>query len=306
MTTEKLSTSSICCIGEVMIELVHAPNGALNLGVAGDTYNTAVYLMRQLRGTEITTSYVTALGEDLYSDRIAAALESHGLDLSLVERRADKMPGLYAVDTDDQGERSFSYWRDSSAARDMFSTNSTLKLSALAGFGMVYLSGITMAILQPDARQKVLDFIQAYRASGGLFAYDSNYRPRLWESQEEAQKVNESLWRVCDIALPSIDDEMALFGDADEASVLRRLASFGVSQGALKRGAEGPLDLEGLVVAQNLNQVEKVIDSTAAGDSFNAGYLAAFLKGEGTQAALEAGHNLAAKVISARGAIIAE
>ncbi len=121
-----------------------------------------------------------------------------------------------------------------------------------------------------------------------------------------AQEINESLWRICDIALPSVDDEMALFGDANEAAVLQRLASFGVSKGALKRGAEGPLDLAGLAVAQNLSQVKRVVDSTAAGDSFNAGFLAAYLKGNGTKAALEAGHNLAAKVISARGAIIAE
>ncbi|MGH1466077.1 MAG: sugar kinase [Cognatishimia sp.] len=306
MTTLALNAPSICCIGEVMIELVHAPNGALNLGVAGDTYNTAVYLTRALRGTGIKTSYVTALGQDLYSDRIAVALDSHGLDLSLVERRAEKMPGLYAVDTDELGERSFSYWRDSSAAREMFSDKSTLDFTDLTGFGMIYLSGITMAILQADVRQKVLDFIGDYRAKGGLFAYDSNYRPRLWESQEVAQEINESLWRICDIALPSVDDEMALFGDANEAAVLQRLASFGVSKGALKRGAEGPLDLAGLAVAQNLSQVKRVVDSTAAGDSFNAGFLAAYLKGNGTKAALEAGHNLAAKVISARGAIIAE
>lgn len=306
MQKGKAMTRRVCCVGEVMIELSNALGGTPQLGVAGDTYNTAVYLRRLLRGVPIDISYVTALGQDPYSSKIECALEDHGLDVSLVETRTDLMPGLYAIDTDDFGERSFSYWRSNSAARSLFSEPCTVSISDMSGSDLIYLSGITMAILPPEVRHQLIDFIAKFRSRGGVFAYDSNYRPRLWESRDVAQNINEQMWRAADIALPSVDDEMELFGDANEAAVLARLSRFGVSQGALKRGSDGPIDLSGKASTQHLQTVSKVVDSTAAGDSFNAGYLAAYLRDEASQVALETGHNLAAKVISARGAIIPE
>lgn len=304
MTIAKRPIQSICCIGEVMIELVNGRDGNIALGVAGDTYNTAVYLKRQLKTADVTVSYCTALGTDPYSTKIRDTLSHYGLDTSCVETREDKIPGLYAVDTDDQGERSFTYWRSDAAARTLFQSPGTVSLGTLETFDLIYLSGISMAILPAAIREKLIDFIVAFRAKGGTFAYDSNYRPRLWEDQATAQGVNNRMWQLADIALPSVDDEMALFGDASEADVVDRLHGFGVTAGALKRGAEGPLDLAGQAVAQDLTLVEKVVDSTAAGDSFNAGYLAALVQGRSAQIQMESGHNLAAKVITHPGAII--
>lgn len=296
----------IACIGEVMIELVAAADGSAQLGVAGDTYNTAVYLVRALRGTEATVAYVTALGDDPYSARIRAALGAHGLDQRLIETRPGAMPGLYAIDTDDQGERSFSYWRSASAARTLFSAPGTIGLEDLGGFDLVYLSGISVAILPPEVRERLLDWIDGYRAAGGRLAYDSNHRPRLWEDAATARAVTEALWRRTDIALPSADDEMALFGDAAPEDVARRLAGWGVTMGALKRGAAGPLDLSGAGHSVAPGPPVRIVDTTAAGDSFNAGYLAALIRGEGQARALEAGHRLAGRVIGARGAILPE
>lgn len=306
MATAKRPIQSVCCLGEVMIELVNGRDGKIALGVAGDTYNTAVYMKRLLKGTNATVSYCTALGTDPYSDIIRTALTDFGLDTSCIETRADKIPGLYAVDTDEHGERSFTYWRSDAAARTLFQSPCDVTFASLEKFDLLYLSGISMAILPADVRKQLIDFIEIFRAKGGTFAYDSNYRPRLWEDQATAQQVNQDMWSRCDIAMPSIDDEMELFGDADEAAAVARLHSFGVATGALKRGAGGPLDLAGQAIAQNLNTVEKVIDSTAAGDSFNAGYMAAYILGETTQGQMEAGHNLAAKVITYPGAIIPE
>ncbi len=306
MSTVKRPILSVCCIGEVMIELVNGKDGKIALGVAGDTYNTAVYLKRALKQNDVKVSYCTALGPDPYSEIIRQSLERYGLDTSCIETRADKIPGLYAVDTDDHGERSFTYWRSDAAARTLFQTPAEISLETLNQFDLIYLSGISMAILPANVRSQLIDFIATFRNAGGTFAYDSNYRPRLWEDQATAQEVNARMWGLADIALPSIDDEMELFGDVDEASVVARLHGYGVNTGALKRGAEGPLDLEGKTVAQNLNTVDKVVDSTAAGDSFNAGYLSAVLQGQTTQAQMEAGHNLAARVVTYPGAIIPE
>lgn len=294
----------VACVGEVMIELVAGADNTARLGVAGDTFNTAVYLARLLRETGIDVSYVTALGTDAYSERIMAAMKGYGLSVDKVERRPGMMPGLYAIDTDEAGERSFSYWRSASAARTLFSEPCRIGMNCLDEFDLVFLSGITMAILPNSVRTRLMRWVDEFRAAGGTIAYDSNHRPALWEDDRTACEVNEAMWASADIALPSLDDEMALFGDRSEAAVIDRLRGYGLSRGALKRGANGPLNIADGSDLGDQKGIVRVVDSTAAGDSFNAGYLSAIVCGKTEKDAMLAGHQLALKVVSSPGAIV--
>ena len=297
----------IACVGEVMIELVAEGADRAAVGVAGDSYNTAVYLARLLGaagGGGRVVSYVTALGVDGYSDRILAHMAAHGVDASLVERRADKAPGLYAIDTDEAGERSFTYWRSDSAARTLFRAPCKVGTEALDAFDLIYLSGISLAILPEPVRQALYEALDRFRGRGGLVAYDSNHRPRLWQSREAAQAANMAMWRRADLALPSLDDEIALFGDPSVETVLERLRAAGAGFGALKRGAAGPLPLAPDLAPPAVAPAPRVVDTTAAGDSFDAGVIAALVEGCDLSAALVAGPELASKVVQAKGAIV--
>ncbi|SHI58583.1 sugar kinase [Wenxinia saemankumensis] len=294
----------IACIGEAMIELV--PEGAerARLGVAGDTLNVAVYLARLLRGTGWSVDYMTALGTDAFSDRIAGAVAAHGIGTGAIERRPDKGPGLYAISTDAAGERSFTYWRSDSAARTLFAAPGQVGLDRLAGYDLVLLSGISLAILPAERRAALTRALAGARQGGTRIAYDSNHRPRLWESAAAARDANDAVWAVTDIALPSLDDERAIHADADEAAVLARLRARGLTEGALKRGAAGPVALDPDVVAGPFAPAPSVVDTTAAGDSFDAGFLAARLTGSRTEEAMAAGHALASRVVGISGAIL--
>ena len=293
----------IATLGEVMIELIAGTGNAAELNVAGDTYNTAVYLARVGEGLRV--DYITVLGQDSFSERILRHMEDHGIGTGAVARHAARMPGLYAIETDASGERSFTYWRSNSAARTLFGEDGRDPLSVLQPYDLVLLSGISLAILSPGQRARLFDGLDAFRAVGGLVAFDSNYRAHLWNDAPLARSETEAMWRRTDIALPSVDDEMALFGDADEAGVLARLAAFGVSRGALKCGASGPVDLGAGHARPRVAAATTVVDTTAAGDSFNAGYLAALAAGLSPERAMVAGHDLACKVIAKRGAIVA-
>ncbi len=295
--------TKIACIGEVMIELVTEDRVNARLNVAGDSYNTAVYLARRL-GSRATLSYITALGTDHFSDRILSEMARNGIGTDHVERRADKVPGLYAIETDESGERSFTYWRSDSAARTLFSPPARVEFSALMGFDLVFLSGISLAILPAAIRAELIAALRDYRRAGGLVAYDSNHRPRLWQSPQTAREVNAEMWALADIALPSVDDEMQLFGEQGEAEVLARLRKLGLRRGALKRGAVGPVALDPDQPPQDFAPAPRVVDTTGAGDSFNAGFLAAIAQGASQAEAMAAGHALASEVVQHRGAII--
>ena len=293
----------IGCLGEVMIEL-SLEGVAARVDVAGDTFNTAVYLRRLLGADGPEIAYVTALGDEAMSQRIRRAMRAEGLSDALLERREGRSPGLYAISTDAEGERSFSYWRSESAARTLFAEPCEVGPDRLLDLDLVFLSGISIAILPQPAREALRDALGRLRAAGGRVAFDSNHRPRLWESPEAARREVAAMWALADIGLPSLDDEMAVFGDAGEAEVLARLEGAGVRTGALKRGAAGPVGLGGEGAGRDWPPAPRVVDTTAAGDSFDAGFLAALCRGGDVTAAMEAGHALASQVVGHRGAIL--
>ncbi|MBT8414716.1 MAG: sugar kinase [Boseongicola sp.] len=281
----------VACIGEAMIEMSLHEDTA-DLAVAGDTLNTAVYLKRC--APKIEVDYITRLGMDPFSERIQKFIASEELGGSKISLDPVAVPGLYAITLSASGERSFTYWRSASAARNLFADG---VFSMLEGYDLIYLSGISLAILPNDVRRSLIAFLRTARQR---VAYDNNHRPRLWDV-EEAQKTTTEFWSFADIALPSLDDEMAIFGESEE-EVIARFSNYSMD-GALKCGQGGPVSI-GEVVEQVYPAAKRVVDTTAAGDSFNGGYLAARLSGESQAAALQAGHEMAAKVVGFRGAII--
>lgn len=236
--------------------------------------------------------------------KMLTALDANNIATDKVEIRPNHAPGLYMVETAADGERSFSYWRSESAARTLFQRPCKVSLDVLTEFDLVFLSGISVAVLPADVRKELIAALISFRAKGGIVVYDSNHRPRLWEDAATARATNMAIWAQTDIALPSVDDEMALFDESGEQNVLERLASVSATFGALKRGPLGPKALSGTETDQEYHAVTTVVDTTAAGDSFNAGFLAALIDGHHMNHALRQGHNLSSKVIQQHGAII--
>lgn len=291
----------LLAIGEVMAELRGA-DGGFAVGFAGDTFNTAVYC-RRLLPQDSRVGYLTRLGTDPLSEGFLALAKAERIDTAATVREAAHNIGIYSVQTDAEGERSFHYWRSDSAARQMF--RDPADLAALAGADILYLSAITLAIISPEARGALIARLAELRGQGRRIAFDSNYRPRLWPDRDTARDWIGRMWRITDIALPSADDERSLYGDADDAAVLSRLRGWGCRSGALKCGASGPVAFDAAVPPGHFPPAARVIDTTAAGDSFNGAFLAALLTGRDEATAMDWGHRTASAVIGQPGAIVA-
>ena len=307
----------IASIGECMIELSEsagAEGGAAGHSVAmqrtfgGDTLNTAVYLRRSLgdQGAAAQVHYVTALGDDPFSAEMLAAWQQEGLATDGVFRLPGRLPGLYAIRTDAAGERSFHYWRSAAAARELLREGRAEVLGeALGGFDLVYLSGITLGILDAESRDLLADLLERLKRGGSRIAFDTNYRPRLWQDRAEAQAAVARVLALTDLALPTYDDDAALFGDTAPEDTVKRLHGLGVEEVVVKCGPEPCLvSRDGRQTHVAGQRVAHPVDTTAAGDSFNGAYLAARLTGAAPEDAAAAGHRLAARVIATKGAII--
>ncbi|WP_409302943.1 sugar kinase [Pseudomonas sp. KCJK8993] len=293
----------IALIGECMIELQHRADGSLQQSFGGDTLNTAVYLAREL-GEGARVDYVTALGDDSFSEAMCQAWAAEGIGLDKVQRLPGRLPGLYCIQTDAQGERRFLYWRNEAAVRDCFTTPAAgAILAQLRDYDVLYFSGITLAVLGELGRKRLRETLAEARRRGARIVFDNNYRPRLWTSLVHAQAAYREVLADVDLALLTLDDEQALFGYGDSDAVFAAYPR--TPEVVLKRGAEACLiRCHGESFSVPARKVEKVVDTTAAGDSFSAAYLACRLQGGTPAQAAEAGHRLAARVIQHPGALI--
>jgi len=290
-------------VGECMVELAPLPeDGTFRMAFAGDTLNTAWYLARHLPAGW-SVDYLTAVGTDAVSDRMVAFVQASGIGTGWVQRRADRTVGLYMIELHN-GERRFSYWRGQSAARGLASDRTILE-AALRGADLAYVSGITFAILAPDDRHRLLDALQGFRAAGGRVAFDPNLRPRLWENGDTMCATIMQAAAACDIALPSFDDEAEWFGDHSPGATAQRYARAGVPTVVVKNGSGAVITLhDGTAALHPVPPAANVVDTTAAGDSFNAGFLACWLSEADMAASVSAGTALATRVIGTRGALV--
>ncbi|MGH7022847.1 MAG: sugar kinase [Caulobacteraceae bacterium] len=282
----------VVAIGECMVELVGRADGAMTRAFAGDAYNAAVQLKRSAPKVEV--QFATVTGTDPLSLDMRQSWRGEGIDETLSPSIAGLLPGLYMVETDAAGERRFSYWRGQSAARRWLGE---LDAAALDGADMLFMTGVSLAILPPDDRPRAIELAGRARA----FAFDPNIRPALWESGHAMRTVVEAAIARATILLPSVDDLASLWGDTDPAMLIDRCQGLGGREVALTDGARGCWlgDAPALVPAPHTI----VVDTSGAGDAFNGAYLAARLQGSLPADAARAALALAARVVSLPGAL---
>lgn len=292
----------ILAIGECMAELAPAATpGEFRMGFAGDTFNTAWYLARM--HPHINVSYLTAVGDDAISGQMHNFIAESGIGVDHVQRLAQRTVGLYLISLDN-GERSFSYWRGQSAARKLAQDTDALR-TAMDQADLVYFSGITLAILDATSRQNLLDAIKDARSKGKTIAFDPNLRPRLWTDTPEMTDSIMAGAAISDIALPSFEDEAQWFSDPTPEATAQRYISAGATTVVVKNGPDPVLfwqgDNDGSVIVPALTQI---VDTTAAGDSFNAEILAGILNGVPLFDSITSACALAGLVVQSKGALV--
>ena len=293
----------IVAIGECMVELSPLELAEVfQLSYAGDTLNTAWYLRRLLK-PKYQIEYFTAVGSDLVSDQMLNFFKRSGIETENILRRHGKSVGLYMIRLY-RGERSFTYWRSNSAAQSLASAEMPLQTS-LARADLAYFSGITLAILPLKDRKTLMKVLHDFRRQGGIVAFDPNLRPTLWNSTEDMTQVVMKAAAISDIVLPSYEDEAKWYGDKDLSATVDRYTAVKVKCCVVKNGPGRILAFnKGQYVSYDPIKNLKVIDTTAAGDSFNAGFIAAHLQGSDLFDAVQAGSSLAEKVIEKSGALV--
>jgi 2-dehydro-3-deoxygluconokinase len=304
MTKRQWLNRKVVGVGEAMVEFAPVGENIYRRGFVGDTLNTCWHIAQIIRERG-EVGYFTKVGMDTPSAEFLHFLSGSGIGSDSVVRDPTRSIGLYVISLAG-AERSFSYWRDSSAARLLADDFDEL-LAAILGAGLIHISGITLAIIGEAGRRNLLQALDAARSGGSLVSYDPNVRPRLWRDVAAMQNALREALEVTDIALPSFDDEAKLWGDSDPEETVKRMTTVGVREIAVKNGRNSvALFTDGSLSHVPTPEVTNVRDTTGAGDSFNAGYLAGRLVGMLPAEACELGQELAGEVINNFGALAPE
>ncbi|MBX3597385.1 MAG: sugar kinase [Rhizobiaceae bacterium] len=292
--------TSVACIGECMIELSATVGDNWKLGFAGDTFN-AIWALRALLDPTATTDFVTAFGDDTFSEQQISFMREAGIGTASSPILPGARPGLYAI-TLTGAERSFTYWRSHSAARRLADNPDDLGKS-LRNRSMIYFSGITLAVLDEQNRRTLLEAIATARLSGSRIAFDPNYRQRLWPDRFTARNAIGEALAVTDVALPTFPDERDLFDDNSQEATIERFAQVGIPEIIVKNGAE-PCLLSHYGETTSIDAISvSAVDTTGAGDAFNGAYLAARLHGLDPAVSARRAHRVAARVVQTYGAL---
>jgi 2-dehydro-3-deoxygluconokinase len=298
--SSKLSALSI---GEAMVEFFRDDAGHWHQGFAGDTLNMAWGLRALLPGSA-RVDYFSRAGTDPFSQRFRGFLEESGIGTSHVGTDPERGIGLYTIETDDAGERSFSYWRSASAAR-RYADDIEGLIAACEEAGLVYLSGISLAILEEEACAAFLEAVDERGSRAFKLAFDPNIRPKLWQDASRIAPVIEEMAAKADILLPTHDDEAAAFGDKDAAATRARYAALGVPEIVAKDGTRpAQVFAGGAELSFDVPEAVRPLDTTGAGDSFNAAYLATRLKGGTVEQAVRIAQKVSALTVQRRGALV--
>jgi 2-dehydro-3-deoxygluconokinase len=300
---------SVAFIGEPLLEMAPLGENRFRLGVAGDVLNCAIALAQ----CGAQAFLATATGSDENSLRIEQTANSFAVDTSLLVRDANHQSGLYMISNDAEGERSFTYWRNDSAARHLFSNKKSLLalLQKLDAMGGVYLSGISLAIMAPACRSLLLSWLKDYKSSGGVIIFDTNYRASLWSSAGEFREASEAIIETSSIFLPSMEDLLEVYQgrNADDIiAILRQqpVPEIVISNGASSVRAIHESDGMKAELLFDVAEVEHIVDTTGAGDAFNGAYLAARISGADIKKSIAAGVYLSSLVIGHQGALLPE
>ncbi|PJG83601.1 sugar kinase [Caviibacterium pharyngocola] len=297
----------IAILGECMIELNGQPFGEMRQAYGGDTLNTATYLSRISPQAQVEIHYVSALGTDKLSRGMLAHWQADNIKTNTVLLDDAHQPGLYLIQLDQQGERTFLYWRNQSAARYLLKHHDYPQvLAALAQMDMIYLSGISLAILPPEDRETLIAQLTELAEQGVEIVFDSNYRANLWNNAEETRRIYTALLPIVSLALVTFEDEQAVWQDESVQATIDRLSASGVKNIVVKQGKCGAFfrDFSGNQAQVTTVAVDNVVDTTSAGDSFNAGFLNGYLQDKPLDHCCRQGNAVAAVVIQHKGAII--
>lgn len=260
---------NIVALGECLVEFSELEGELYRQSFAGDTLNTLFYASR----LGLATGYISMLGDDPYTGGIETLLSAEQIDRSLVGR-SSRTNGIYFIKRDSSPNTRLHFIRDRSAAKQAIDLlDLQFVREYILNSHVFHLSLI--AIGMTENKQRLLELVGSV-AGRILISLDTNYRSSVWESSDQARETLADYLPHIDLLFVTDTDDRAYHGERSTVEVIKHYQSFGVPEFAYRMGAAGSIVFSGKADGIKAIPNIEVLDTTGAGDAYNAGYL--FLK----------------------------
>ena len=292
--------TTICAIGECMIEMTNVEKELYNYSVAGDTLNFTSYLDQSI----FNKFYLTAIGTSDINKGVISFFKKKKINTDLVKKISSKEIGLYLIKNTKRGEKKFYYWRDDSAANLFFNHISKSLFIKKYTFDYIYLTGITLSILDFKNIDKFITNLSVLRKKNSKIIFDFNIRIKRWSKKNLNLYLNKILPNI-DILFCSGEDLVCWKKNNNIKTFQYILKKFNIYHAIYRKNEEYNYSFYKNKKYMIKNKpIKKVVDTSGAGDGYNAAYLSSFIISNNPQIALNEASKIGAKIVMKKGAIV--
>jgi len=276
----------ITTLGEALVEFSFMGREQFGRGYSGDPVNVGVAACR----LGMRVALLSSVGKDAMGEWLLQKVNEEGIytDAVTVE---NGVTGIYFITLRENGEHQFTYYRRGTPA-SMMKLNERQK-EVIRSSRVLHASGITQAIGE-SASASLLEAFSIAKREHCFVSYDVNYRPSLTD-RDRAMKKLEDVRDLVDILFISSEDYELLFGKKDEGiKIAREMKTRGFNNVVVKEGNKGSVALvDGMEYTAKTFRINAV-DTTGAGDAYDAGFICSLLEGRNVKEAMEFGSATAA------------
>ena len=292
---------NVCSIGEAMIEISNINNSLYNQSFAGDTLNFCNYLDKK----KLNAFFLSAIGKSEINQSLLDFVKSKKISIKYIKQINQFELGLYLIKNKDNGEKKFFYWRDESAAKQYFNNIDFLNLyKELKNFDYIYFSGITLSIIHISKLNNFIKLLKLLKNKKIKIVFDLNIRLSRW-NKKNLNNFLDSVLKFVDIFFLSGEDMNYWKNKNNLKSYEQIVRKYKIKHSIFRKNARFTyvfLNKTRYVFKNKL--LKKVVDTSGAGDGFNAAYLSNFIVNNDPVLALKAGSSLGSKIIMKKGAIV--
>ena len=292
---------NVCSIGEAMIEISNIKNSLYNQSFAGDTLNFCNYLDKK----KLNAFFLSAIGKSEINQSLLDFVKSKNISTKYIKQINQFEVGLYLIKNKDNGEKQFFYWRDESAAKQYFNNIDFINLyKELKNFDYIYFSGITLSIIHISKLNNFIKLLKLLKSKKIKIVFDFNIRPSRW-NKKNLNIFLDSVLKFVDICFLSGEDMNYWKNKNNIKSYEQIVRKYKLKHSIFRKNAKFTyvfLNKTRYVFKNKL--LKTVVDTSGAGDGFNAAYLSNFIVNNDPVLALKAGSSLGSKIVMKKGAIV--
>ena len=256
----------LLCIGEILADMIGEEKNGITTyerKAGGAPFNVACALKKF--GADV--KFVGSVGDDLVGQFLIKYAKDFGMDTTYIHQNTERNTTLAFVELNEEGERSFCFYRKNTADYCMPPVSDELIQSA----DTVCIGSLMLA--DDECVKYALDIIERAHLFGKKVAFDVNYRTDIYKDTESAIETYKKILALADIVKFS-EDEVEIFGQDYVNSLTDKLVLITLGKDGSEWRYHG--------IRNSLTSITvKSVDTTGAGDAFFAGTLSQLDKNAG-------------------------